>query len=405
MTFSLHPYSNNVPSQDEDVFDPLSNFWFQIDTNISFNSFIESYKDCTTEYLFIDCSRSYPLTSDFGFLKDLMGRSVTSKHLIKCSFFIELQRIWNELKISEMNEWDIRDKIYRYFKEIYLECQVIVFVFPDLHLIANDIRDKEIHILNNISSTSNCIKFWIISDTRVDTNNSKLRDKFFSSFKSANELQKVTFFRYANYFNKHSLEKQNVINTEIGMERIKLFISYAHADEKYKDRFVELLKDLTISGLIEEWNDQYLIPGKKWDKEIKRKLEESQIVLFLISEVFLKSDYINDVEIKNTLVRYERNEVLIVSIILEECDFGNSSLNEYQALPKGALPISKWKPEIDAWLSVINGLKKSIDYLKNSKKVLTKKVQELKEGSIIINQSGENNINIVNNSGPINFSR
>jgi hypothetical protein len=189
------------------------------------------------------------------------------------------------------------------------------------------------------------------------------------------------------------------------MGKIKLFISYAHADEKYKDRFVQLLKELVIGKLIEEWNDQYLIPGKKWDDAIKRKLEESQIILFLITENFFQSDYINDVEIKNTIDRYNQNEVLIVPIILEECDFKCSALKDYQALPKNAQPISIWKLEIEAWLDVIAGLKRSIDYLKQDKKGLIEKVLELKEGAITINQGGENNINIVNNNGPINISR
>lgn len=187
------------------------------------------------------------------------------------------------------------------------------------------------------------------------------------------------------------------------MGKIKLFISYAHADEKYKDRFVQLLNELTINGLLEEWNDQKLTPGLKWNKEIKRKLEESQIVIFLITESFFKSDYINDVEIKNTIDRYNQNEVLIVPIILEECDFKHSALKEYQALPKNAQPISTWNSEIDAWLDVIAGLKRSIDYLKQDEKGLIEKVWKLKKGTMTINQGGENNINIVNNSGPINI--
>jgi len=189
------------------------------------------------------------------------------------------------------------------------------------------------------------------------------------------------------------------------MEKIKLFISYDHADEKYKDRLVQLLKDLVIGKLIEEWNDQYLIPGKRWDDGIKKKLEESQIVLFLITESFFQSDYINDVEIKNTIDRYDQNEVLIVSIIIEESNFKYSALKEYQALPKNAQPISTWKSEFDAWLDVIAGLKRSIDYLKNDKKGLKEKFSILKKGPTIINQGGENNINIVNNNGPINISR
>lgn len=399
MTFSLNPYKSDVPSIKEEVFDPFNNLWFQFNSSTSLDSFIESYKDINTEYLFIDCTRNYPLSTDFGFLKDLIGSIVTSKHLNSYALFNDLQNIWDEIKALEFYESELRVKIYNFFENITLDCQVIVLIFSDLHLIADNIHDKEIHILKNITSSNNPIKFWIISDTKVDCYNSKLRDKFFNSFKVANDLQKSTIFKCANNIKKHFTNDQKPTN----MGKIKLFISYAHADETYKDGLVKLLEKLTLSGSLEEWNDQYIIPGQKWDKEIKRKLEESQIVLFLVSENFLKSNYINDVEIKNTIDRYENSEVLIISIILEDCNFGNSALSEYQALPKNALPITKWKPEIEAWLDVITGLKRSIDYLKQDGKGMIEKVGKLKEGAIAINQGGKNNINIVNNSGPINI--
>ena len=400
MTFSLNPYKSNIPSIKGDVFDPSNNLWFQFNSSTSLNNFIESYKDINTEYFFIDCTRNYPLSTDFGFIKDLIGSIVTSKHLNKYTLFNDLQNIWNEIKVLEFYESELRTKIYSFFENITLDCQVIVLIFSDFHLIADNIHDKEIHILKNISSSNNPIKFWIISDTKVDCCNSKLRENFFNSFKVANDLQKNTIFKF-NSINKHFANNQEPTN----MGKIKLFISYAHADEKQKNRFVQLLNELTINGLLEEWSDQKLTPGLKWDKEIKRKLEESQIVLFLITKSFFKSDYINDVEIKNTIDRYNQNEVLIVPIILEECDFKCSTLREYEALPQNAQPISTWNSEIDAWLNVIAGLKRSIDYLKQDKKGLIEKVLELKEGAITINQGGKKNINIVNNSGPINISR
>jgi len=399
MTFSLNPYKSDAPSIKEGVFDPFNNLWFQFNSSTTLDSFIESYKDINTEYLFIDCTRNYPLSSDFGFLKDLIGSIVTSKHLNRYATFNDLQRIWNEIKAIEFYESELRAKIYSFFEKIDLDCQVIVLIFSDFHLIADIIHDKEIHILNKISSSNNPIKFWIISDTKIDCNSSKLREKFFNSFKVANDLQKNTIFKCANSINKPLISSYNPIN----MEKIKLFISYAHADEKQKNRFVQLLNELTINGLLEEWSDQKLTPGLKWDKEIKRKLEESQIVLFLITESFFQSDYINDVEIKNTIDRYNKNEVLIVPIILDECNFKCSALKEYQALPKNAQPISSWNSEIEAWLDVIAGLKRSIDYLKQDEKGMIEKVGKLKEGVITINQGGKNNINIVNNSGPINI--
>ncbi|MEQ1292540.1 toll/interleukin-1 receptor domain-containing protein [Acinetobacter johnsonii] len=66
---------------------------------------------------------------------------------------------------------------------------------------------------------------------------------------------------------------------------------YAHKDEDHKNALTEHLSPLVRTGLIEEWNDRKLVPGTNWANEISENLQNSTIILFLISSSFLDSDY------------------------------------------------------------------------------------------------------------------
>jgi len=149
------------------------------------------------------------------------------------------------------------------------------------------------------------------------------------------------------------------------MNKVKTaFISYSRKDLKYLEEFKVHISGLTRKGLIEDWTDQEIIPGKEWESILKEKLHSSDIIFFLVSPDFIASDYINDIEIKMALERYYRGEVIIVPIIIRPCDFDSIELNKFQALPKDLKPISIWSNVDEAWLNVIEGIKKLIKSVK-----------------------------------------
>lgn len=141
-------------------------------------------------------------------------------------------------------------------------------------------------------------------------------------------------------------------------KNISLFISYSHKDEPIKDELVKHLSGIRRMGLISEWNDRKILPGEEWDVTIKGKLEKADIILCLISADFMSSDYINDVEIKNAIERYEKGLIRIIPIIVRPCDFSSFPVSQYQALPKDAKPISKWDDQDEALLDVVKSIKK-----------------------------------------------
>jgi hypothetical protein len=141
---------------------------------------------------------------------------------------------------------------------------------------------------------------------------------------------------------------------------IRIFVSYSHVDEVYKDKLKVNLAQMERKGLISLWTDREILPSEEWDSEIKAALEGSDIVIFLISPDFMASNYINDIEIKKALRRHQNGETLIIPIIIRYTDFQDTPISKFQALPKNAKPIASWDDKDEAWLDVTTQLRKLV---------------------------------------------
>jgi len=149
---------------------------------------------------------------------------------------------------------------------------------------------------------------------------------------------------------------------------VKIFISYSHKDEPHKDSLEDHLSTLKTNGQIETWNDRKLVAGQNWESEISENLKEAEIILFLISASFLSSPYCQNIEAKTAIEKHQRGEAVLIPVIVRSSDWTNSPFGSFQALPKDALPVTRWSDEDEAWLDVIHGIRKAITDLNNSKK-------------------------------------
>jgi TIR domain len=72
---------------------------------------------------------------------------------------------------------------------------------------------------------------------------------------------------------------------------LKVFLSYAHADEAHRKTLVTHLSALEDEGLIAVWHGRKVTGGRAWAGAIDEALRSADIVLLLISADFLASDY------------------------------------------------------------------------------------------------------------------
>ena len=152
---------------------------------------------------------------------------------------------------------------------------------------------------------------------------------------------------------------------------VKLFVSYAHKDEKYKEDLEEHLSPLTRNKLIESWNDRKIMPGTDWKGEIDNNLLNSDIILFLVSSSFINSDYSQEIEVKTAVEQHNSGQSILIPIVVRACHWKGMSFANFQGLPKDALAVKSWQDEDEAWLDVVKGIEKVANEI-TQKKTLAK---------------------------------
>ena len=99
----------------------------------------------------------------------------------------------------------------------------------------------------------------------------------------------------------------------------KIFISYSHQDEDWKDRLQKKLTVMALEGYFTVWEDRQLKPGDKWQPAIEYELAQFNVAVTLISDDFLTSDFICNEEVPYLLHRQEQENVRIIPLILKPC--------------------------------------------------------------------------------------
>lgn len=146
-------------------------------------------------------------------------------------------------------------------------------------------------------------------------------------------------------------------------EPLKVFISYAHENGKYKERLLTFLAQLKNDGVIHSWQDTSIPPGGEWKEYIDQNLEAADIILLLVSAEFLDSKYCYHIEAKRALERHESREAVVIPVILMPSDWSHSNFSHLQALPKEGKPVTKWSPQNEGYLSVVKGIRNVADTL------------------------------------------
>lgn len=142
---------------------------------------------------------------------------------------------------------------------------------------------------------------------------------------------------------------------------IKVFCCYSHKDEELRAEFETHLSMLKKEGIIDLWHDRRITGGEEWHGVIDEHLNSADIILFLISSDFLDSDYCMDVEVQRALERHNNGRARAIPVILRSCDWRRPPLSELKALPKDAIPVKKWPERDDAFLDIVEGIRKAVE--------------------------------------------
>ncbi len=148
---------------------------------------------------------------------------------------------------------------------------------------------------------------------------------------------------------------------------LKVFLSYSREDEQHRKQLEKYLHALGKSYPTTSWYDRKIVPGEDFAQQIEKNLSTAHIILLLLSQDFIASNYCYDEEMMKAMKRHEANEARVIPIILRSCTWKDTPLKKLQALPTDGRPINSWEDKDDAFLNVSEGIKKAIlEMLSNS---------------------------------------
>ncbi len=145
------------------------------------------------------------------------------------------------------------------------------------------------------------------------------------------------------------------------MSPLKIFVSYAHEDENFRNELLKHLRLIEKQGYVESWHDREITAGAEWREEIDQHLQESDIVLLLVSADFVNSEYCYDIEMQTAIEAHNSGKNLVIPILVrpvsnwEEAPFG-----KLQILPTNTKPVSNWDIQDAAWADIVSGILKAV---------------------------------------------
>jgi internalin A len=125
---------------------------------------------------------------------------------------------------------------------------------------------------------------------------------------------------------------------------LRIFFSYSHKDEQYKKELDVHFAQLRNTGRVETWNDRKIIAGDNWDDNIKKQLEEADIVILMLSADFLNSPYIMQREMKIVEERLQKEEkhFKAIPIFTRSCYWKGFEMMKKQGIPRDTDGKSRW---------------------------------------------------------------
>lgn len=176
----------------------------------------------------------------------------------------------------------------------------------------------------------------------------------------------------------------------------KVFMSYSHKDENLRDELETHLSMLKREGLISTWHDRKILAGEEFKNHIDENLEDSDIILLLVSPYFLASDYCFDIEMKRALERHKKEDARVIPIILEHCDWHAAPFGKLKALPKDGRPVTDYPNQNKAFLEVAQGIRNAIKESvgKDFKTITSRKDEREKETSSVERKDPQRSSNL-----------
>jgi len=156
-------------------------------------------------------------------------------------------------------------------------------------------------------------------------------------------------------------------------DQVRVFVSYSHEDKSWVEKGKFGLIPWLIKSLKEDnvtfWYDRNLLPGYNFEKEIKSEINQADFAMLLISQDFLNSDFIRNIELPIIKEKVERDEMCLIPILVGPVIWEEKGKLSWifarQMLPGSPTPLIEYTGDIIKWqnvrIEILKALKKRIE--------------------------------------------
>ena len=163
---------------------------------------------------------------------------------------------------------------------------------------------------------------------------------------------------------------------------LKGFITYSHEDTAQKDELRKRLAIMEQQNELVTWDDGQLTPGDgALQEDILKKIVDSDLLLYLVSAASLASKNCN-----RELAEALKQEIRVIPIILEHCDWLNHQLSGFEVLPHKGKPVSKWEDQSEGWQNVVDGIWETVDAMRVQADLSSESAQNNQLGEWVFQQ-------------------
>lgn len=142
---------------------------------------------------------------------------------------------------------------------------------------------------------------------------------------------------------------------------LKLFISYSHRDESFKNDLMDHLSSLIRAGQIKVWQDRDIDAGAEWNREILTAIDGADIILMLVTARFMASEFCFSKEMQRAMAHHDQGSATVVPVIASPCRWQDAPFSRLQVLPKDGKAIADWGSPDAAYTNVVSGLARLVN--------------------------------------------
>jgi hypothetical protein len=144
---------------------------------------------------------------------------------------------------------------------------------------------------------------------------------------------------------------------------IEIFLCYAREDELLCKELVTHLGALKRQGFFDLWYDREISAGTEYEQEIDKHLNTAQIILLLVSQYFMNSNYCYLIEMQRAIERHEHGDARVIPVLLRPVYFQRAPFAKLMPLPTNKKPItdSIWHSLDEAFFDVAEGIRKAAE--------------------------------------------